>query len=60
MRLGEEKRDCRQFQGHIPCKPHKKEGVECPNCPYYDPVKERILIIKLVRVVMSLGPPLVA
>ncbi len=47
MRLGEEKRDCRQFQGHIPCKPHKKEGVECPNCPYYDPVKERILIIKL-------------
>ena len=39
--------DCRHFMGHIPCKPHKDEGVHCDGCQYYDQVKERILIIKL-------------
>lgn len=39
--------DCRYFRGDMPCGPHKKEGVHCDGCPYYDPVKERILIIKL-------------
>jgi ADP-heptose:LPS heptosyltransferase len=39
--------DCRYFQGDIPCKPHKAHGVHCQNCPYYDPIKEIILIIKL-------------
>ena len=40
-------RDCRHFRGDIPCKPHKNEGVHCEGCSYYDPIKERILIIKL-------------
>lgn len=39
--------DCRYFCGDIPCSYHKKEGVECENCSYYDPIKEKILIIKL-------------
>jgi ADP-heptose:LPS heptosyltransferase len=40
-------RDCRHFQGDRPCKPHKDEGVICRNCPHYDPISCRILIIKL-------------
>ncbi len=39
--------DCRHFTGEKPCAPHKAEGVVCRDCPRYDPVKERILIIKL-------------
>ncbi|OGU70976.1 MAG: hypothetical protein A3H45_12550 [Ignavibacteria bacterium RIFCSPLOWO2_02_FULL_55_14] len=46
------KTDCRHFRGDIPCTPHKQHGVHCVDargavCPYYDPVGERILIIKL-------------
>ncbi len=41
------KTDCRQFRGHIPCKPNKLYGVHCGECDYYDPIKERFLIIKL-------------
>ena len=40
-------RDCRHFKGDRPCKPHKDEGVICRDCPQYDPVTRRILIIKL-------------
>jgi len=39
--------DCKHFRGHIPCKPHKATGVHCPECKQYEPLKERILIIKL-------------
>lgn len=39
--------DCRHFRGDIPCRPHKEKGVHCEGCHYYDPIKERILIIKL-------------
>ena len=39
--------DCRHYRGDIPCKPHKLHGVHCPECPHYDPVRERILILKL-------------
>ncbi len=39
--------NCRHFRGDIPCVPNKREGVVCDGCPYYDPVKENILIIKL-------------
>ena len=39
--------DCRHFTGEKPCAPHKAEGVVCLDCPRYDPVKKRILIIKL-------------
>jgi len=41
------KQDCRHFTGEKPCAPHKAEGVVCQDCPRYDPVKERILIVKL-------------
>jgi ADP-heptose:LPS heptosyltransferase len=40
-------RDCRQFRGELPCKPHKLYGVICEGCPHYDPVDMRILIVKL-------------
>ncbi|MCO6495799.1 MAG: glycosyltransferase family 9 protein [Bacteroidetes bacterium] len=39
--------DCLHFRGDIPCKPHKKYGVHCDGCIYYQPIDKRILIIKL-------------
>ena len=30
-----------------PCEPHKREGVHCRGCAYYDPVATRILVVKL-------------
>jgi len=39
--------DCRLYRGDRPCQPHKDEGVICDGCNYYDPIKHRILIIKL-------------
>ena len=41
------KKDCRWFRGHVPCLPHKKEGVVCSGCGHYEKLAERILIIKL-------------
>lgn len=38
--------DCRWFRGHVPCLPHKKEGVVC-TCDKYEKLEKRILIIKL-------------
>ena len=40
-------KDCRHFRGDRPCAFHKQEGVHCEKCRFYDPIKERILIIKL-------------
>ncbi len=39
--------DCRHYRGHIPCKPNKLYGVHCTDCTYYEPMRERFLIIKL-------------
>ena len=40
--------NCRHFKGTVPCKPHKKYGVECgPDCSHYEEIKGNILIIKL-------------
>ena len=44
--------DCRFFRGDIPCRPHKQLGVHCideqgQDCPHYERVTSRILIIKL-------------
>ncbi len=39
--------DCRHIRWDRPCAPHKKDGVHCDGCSYYDPVKRRLLIIKL-------------
>jgi heptosyltransferase-2 len=46
------KPDCRWFKGWAPCRPHKEQGVHCTepdgtDCPRYDRITERILIIKL-------------
>ncbi|MCB2205696.1 glycosyltransferase family 9 protein [bacterium] len=41
------KADCRHFRGDIPCAPHKREGVHCADCAYYEPTDRNILIIKL-------------
>jgi len=41
------KTDCRWFRGHVPCVPHKKEGVVCQGCGHYEKLGKRILIIKL-------------
>jgi heptosyltransferase-2 len=38
--------DCRHFLGDRPCVWHKREGALC-ECPHYERVTERILIIKL-------------
>lgn len=39
--------DCRHFKGFIPCIPHKKHGYHCDECPQYDKIEKKILIIKL-------------
>lgn len=40
-------KNCHYFKGDLPCRFHKKEGVECEQCQYYEPIQEIILIIKL-------------
>lgn len=52
MDLKDIKLNCRYFRGDIPCKPNKSYGVHCVDeagndCNYFDPTRERILIIKL-------------
>ncbi len=39
--------DCLFFKGDLPCIPHKKEGYHCSDCPAYQKIETRILIIKL-------------
>lgn len=39
--------DCLHFRGDLPCKPHKQFGYHCEDCPAYQPISKRILIIKL-------------
>ncbi len=39
--------DCRFFKGDKPCVYHKENSIHCSECGYYDPVRFRILIIKL-------------
>jgi heptosyltransferase-2 len=38
--------DCRFFVGDRPCTWHKRNGALC-TCDYYDPIEQRLLIIKL-------------
>ncbi|MCB9881678.1 MAG: glycosyltransferase family 9 protein [Planctomycetes bacterium] len=45
--LSELKRDCRHFRSERPCRPHKHRGVVCASCDVYDPIRERITIVKL-------------
>ncbi len=39
--------DCRHMVWSRPCRFHKEEGVRCRGCPHYDPVKTRMLLVKL-------------
>ncbi len=39
--------DCRHMLWSRPCRYHKEEGVRCGECPHYDPVRSRILLVKL-------------
>lgn len=47
MLYAEIKFDCRHFRTGIPCIPNKERGEICSSCTSYDPVKTRVLIIKL-------------
>lgn len=39
--------DCKYFRGDLPCIYHKKYGIHCINCQYYEKIDKKILIIKL-------------
>jgi ADP-heptose:LPS heptosyltransferase len=39
--------DCRLYRGSMPCEPHKQDGRRCAQCTSYDPVRSRVLLIKL-------------
>jgi ADP-heptose:LPS heptosyltransferase len=57
--------DCRYYKGSMPCVFHKKEGRLCDNCVDYDPIRTRILIVKLAAIgdvlrTTSILPPLKA
>lgn len=41
------KRDCRHVRWDRPCRPHKLRGKECATCDEHDPVRARILVVKL-------------
>lgn len=47
MQISDLKFDCRHFRGAIPCAPNKLRGKMCHGCDEYDPIRTRILIIKL-------------
>lgn len=57
------KQDCRYFLHDRPCKFHKKEGVLCHSCPYFEKIGRRVAVIKLdalgdVLRTMAILPPL--
>jgi ADP-heptose:LPS heptosyltransferase len=39
--------DCRHYRASVPCSAHKRTGTSCDACGWYEPVDERILIVKL-------------
>ena len=39
--------DCRRFRIGQPCDPHKLSGAMCHDCAAYDPIEQRIVIVKL-------------
>lgn len=39
--------ECIHFRGHVPCAPHKSQGVHCDECPSFRQRQGRILLIKL-------------
>lgn len=41
------KQDCRHLRWDRPCTPHKRRGKECATCDEYDPIRTRVLMVKL-------------
>jgi ADP-heptose:LPS heptosyltransferase len=41
------KTDCKFFKGYMPCIWNKTKGYECDECPQYQPINKRVLVIKL-------------
>ncbi|HEX6811903.1 MAG TPA: glycosyltransferase family 9 protein [Planctomycetota bacterium] len=41
------KRDCRHVRWDRPCAPHKLRSKVCSTCDEYDPIRHRVLVIKL-------------
>ncbi|MEK7814122.1 MAG: hypothetical protein AAB296_10210, partial [Candidatus Desantisbacteria bacterium] len=39
--------DCRYFKGNMPCTFHKRQGIHCAACQYYEKIIFKILIIKI-------------
>lgn len=39
--------NCRHYRGSSPCTPNKLRGKECLDCDEFDPIGDRILIVKL-------------
>ena len=39
--------DCRHVRWDRPCAPHKQRGKLCASCDEYDPIRHRILVVKL-------------
>ena len=39
--------DCRHVRWDRPCAPHKKRGKVCGSCDEYDPIQNRVLVVKL-------------
>jgi len=42
--------DCRYYRGSMPCSFHKQDGRLCEGCRDYDPIKTRVLVIKLAAI----------
>jgi heptosyltransferase-2 len=45
--LNDLKHDCRHVRWDRPCTPHKRRGKECVTCDEYDPIRARLLVVKL-------------
>ena len=41
------KHDCRHVRWDRPCAPHKRRGKVCATCDEYDPIRFRVLMVKL-------------
>jgi heptosyltransferase-2 len=41
------KQDCRHVRWDRPCTPHKQRGKVCASCDEYDPIRHRVLVVKL-------------
>jgi ADP-heptose:LPS heptosyltransferase len=42
--------NCRHYKGSAPCVFHKRDGATCGDCHIFDPIRTRILIVKLAAV----------